>query len=313
MMDITMRSEKVPMITDLDTRFKIMDQFEGYQQVMTLASPPLELVASPEKALEISRIGNDDMAQLCQDHPERFPGFVGIAPMNAVDEAVKEIERLLDLPGALGVLVYSNVNGVPLDHEQFEPFWEIMSRKNKPVWIHPARGMEMADYRTESESMYEIWWSLGWPYETAVAMSRIVFAKILDRYPNLKILTHHGGGMIPFVEGRVGAGWDQLGSRTSHRDYKSLLTELKKRPFDYFKDFYADTATFGSEGALKCALDFYGTDHVLFASDSPFDPEGGSMYIRETIKVIDALNLSEEDRGKIFHGNLERITGVKLT
>lgn len=313
MMDITMRSEKVPMITDLDVRFKIMDMFEDYQQVPTLASPPLELVADPEVAIEVSKIGNDDLADLCDKYPERFPGFVGIAPMNAPEEAVKEIERLLELPGALGVLVYSNVKGVALDHPQFEPFWDIMSKKDKPVWIHPARGTEMADYKTESESEYEIWWSLGWPYETAVAMSRIVFSRILDRYPDLKIITHHGGGMIPFVEGRVGAGWDQLGTRTSHKDYKTLLKELKHRPYDYFRMFYADTATFGSLGALQCALGFYGADHMVFASDSPFDPEGGPMYIRETIKVIERLEITEEEKIRIYHGNLERITGVKFT
>src|SRR5690606_19138848 len=114
----------------------------------------------------------------------------------------------------------------------------------------------------------------------------------MDALPNLKIITHHAGGMVPFFEGRVGPGWDQLGSRTSSVDYRSLLKELKKRPIDYFRDFYADTATFGSKAAIECGLAFFGIDHMLFSSDAPFDPEKGPMYIRETDRKSTRLNSS---------------------
>jgi aminocarboxymuconate-semialdehyde decarboxylase len=106
---------------------------------------------------------------------------------------------------------------------------------------------------------------------------------------------------------RVGPGWDQLGARTSGIDYKSLLKELKRRPVDYFHDFYADTATFGSKPALDCALAFFGIDKMLFSSDAPFDPERGPMYIRETIKCIESMDLSKKDRQKMFHGNAEAL------
>jgi aminocarboxymuconate-semialdehyde decarboxylase len=118
--------------------------------------------------------------------------------------------------------------------------------------------------------------------------------------------------MIPFFEGRVGPGWDQLGKRTSSVDYSVLLKELKKRPLDYFRMFYADTAVFGSDSATRCCLDFFGVDHVVFASDAPFDPEGGPMYIRETIRIIDALDLSDEDRGRIYRDNAVEMLGLSL-
>jgi Amidohydrolase len=113
--------------------------------------------------------------------------------------------------------------------------------------------------------------------------------------------------MIPYFEGRVGPGWDQLGTRTSDEDYTVVLKRLKKRPFDYFKMFYGDTAVFGSLSATRCGLDFFGEDHVLFASDSPFDPEKGPMYIRETIRVIDQLGLSPAQLDKIYRTNAERL------
>jgi predicted TIM-barrel fold metal-dependent hydrolase len=169
----------------------------------------------------------------------------------------------------------------------------------------------MPDYRTEQKSKYEIWWTFGWPYETSTAMARLVFSGIMDRLPDLKVLAHHLGAMIPYFEGRVGPGWDQLGKRTSDEDLTQVLTRLKKRPFDYFKDFYADTAVFGSRPATVCGLDFYGADRVLFASDCPFDPERGPGYIRDTIAIIEGLQLSPGDRDKICFGNAERLLGIK--
>ena len=141
-------------------------------------------------------------------------------------------------------------------------------------------------------------------------MSRLVFSGLFDRHPNLKIITHHMGGMIPYFEGRVGYGWDALGSRTSDEDYVSLLHSMQKRPVDYFRMFYGDTALFGALAGTKCGLDFFGVDHVVFASDVPFEPKPG-LYIRETIRVIESLGLSAEDKDKIYRRNAERI--LKIT
>ncbi len=107
--------------------------------------------------------------------------------------------------------------------------------------------------------------------------------------------------------GRAGT---SLGSVPLTRIISRWLKSLKKRPFDYFKqDFKADTAVFGSRAATVCGLEFYGVDNVVFASDCPFDPEGGTQYIRETIKIIDGLDISKADRDKIYFKNIEKLTG----
>jgi predicted TIM-barrel fold metal-dependent hydrolase len=119
------------------------------------------------------------------------------------------------------------------------------------------------------------------------------------------------GAMVPYFEGRVGPGWDQLGKRTSDEDLTLVLKRLKKRPFDYFKDFYADTATFGARAATVCGLDFYHPDKVLFASDSPFDPEKGPGYIRDTIKVLESIEMPAEAREKICFRNAQKLFGLR--
>src|SRR5208282_255314 len=106
---------------------------------------------------------------------------------------------------------------------------------------------------------------------------------------------------------------DVLGARTTDEDYVSLRKSLKKRPLDYFKqDFYADTAVFGAMPATKCGLEFFPTDKTVFASDCPFDPEKGTMYPRETLRIFESLDLDKQARDKIYYKNLERITGRKL-
>lgn len=312
MVDITRRSEAVPMMTDLDERFRVMDMFEDYCQVLSLASPPLELIKDTAASAELARVGNDGMKELCDRYPERFPGFIASLPMNDPDAAVNETRRVVEELGALGIQVFTNVSGKPLDAGEFRPLFELMAGYNKPVWMHPARGANFPDYLTEDRSLYEIWWTFGWPYETSVALARMVFSKMMQDLPDLKIITHHAGGMVSFFEGRVGPGWDQLGARTSSEDYSKLLGELDLRPVDYFRKFYADTATFGSRAALVCALEFFGIDNMVFASDAPFDPEKGPMYIRETIRAIDSLDISEADRRKIYYENAVRLTGLKI-
>jgi aminocarboxymuconate-semialdehyde decarboxylase len=148
---------------------------------------------------------------------------------------VAEAERAINKLGALGVQIYTNVAGKPLDRPQYLPFWKKMNELAKPVWLHPTRGASVPDYFDEKKSLYEIWWTFGWSYETATAMARLVFSKIMDNHPNLKIITHHFGGIVPMLEGRIGPGWDVLGSRTTDEDYVSLRKSLKKRPLDYFK------------------------------------------------------------------------------
>jgi aminocarboxymuconate-semialdehyde decarboxylase len=223
--------------------------------------------------------------------------------MNHPSEAEKELERATQL-GARGFQIFSNVNGRALDSAESLPLIEEMARRDLVMWLHPARGADFPDYASEDRSKHEIWWTFGWPYETSVAMARLVFAGVFDRWPDFRIITHHMGAMIPYFEGRVGYGWDQLGTRSSD----GAKPDLRRRPFDYFKMFHADTALFGALAATRCGLEFFGADRVLFASDTPFEPSPG-LYIRETIRVIESLGLAEVDKEKIYRGNAERLLG----
>jgi aminocarboxymuconate-semialdehyde decarboxylase len=311
-MSLQKRMSGIPVLVDVDLRLRIMDRYEGYVQVLTLANPPIEVVAGPQLSPELARLANDGMAEIVARHPDRFPGFVASLPMNNPDAALIEIDRAIDQLGATGVQIYTNVAGRPLDEPEYQPIFARMAQRDLPIWMHPARPAGVADYPGEPRSRFDIWWAFGWPYETSAAMARLVFSGLFDRYPDLKIITHHMGAMIPFCEGRLAGGLDQLGSRSDDPDDGAALGRLERRPIDYFRMFYGDTALFGAWHAMESGLAFFGADHVLFGTDMPFDPEQGPGFIRDTIGAMERMRASDEDRAKIYEGNARRLLRLNL-
>lgn len=307
--NIRNRIAGIPAMYDLDVRFRQMDEFgDGYRQVISLPAPPLEDVGPPAVSAECARIANEGLAEIASAHPDRFAGFVAGLPMNDVDAALREIDHACLELGACGVQFYTHVQGGPLDDPRFQPLYARLEELDRMIWVHPSRNASWADYPSEPRSRYEIWWVFGWEYDTAVFMSRLVFSGVLERHPRLKVLVHHGGSMVPHFAGRVGPGWDQLGARTPPDQREDVEhAPLSRRPIDYFRMFYADTALFGAANAIRCSLDFFGVEHLLFASDSPFDPEKGPGYIRATIADIESLNLSAADKQAVYEGNARRL------
>jgi aminocarboxymuconate-semialdehyde decarboxylase len=309
------RVANIPSLVDMDVRFGQMDEFgEDYRQIINIAAPPVEYFGSPAISRELSRIGNESMAELVRSHPDRFAGFTACVPMDDPDAAVVELDYAMTELGALGAQIYTHVGGEAMDAERFDPFYARVAEHGGLLQVHPCRSSAWADYPTEKRSRYEIWWTFGWEYDLSAFMARIVFSGVLERHPSLKMLIHHGGSMVPHFSGRVGPGWDQLGARTPE-DQRADITgyPLTKRPIDYFRMMYADTAMFGAAHALRCSIDFYGVDHVLFASDSPYDPERGPGYIRATIKNLNEIGLDDAEKEAIFSGNVSRLLGLTVS
>ena len=195
-----------PVISDLDARFRMMDRHGDYAQILVLAVPPLEEVDPPQAAAEVARRANEEMAGLVRRFPDRFAGFAAALPLGDVEASLGEIDHAVGELGALGVQFFSNVRGVPLDEPRFDPILTRIEALDRMIWLHPTRDAAWPDYPTERESDFGIWWSLGWPYETAAALSRLVYSGQMDRHPRLRVIAHHGGGMVPHVSARLAMG-----------------------------------------------------------------------------------------------------------
>ena len=306
--NIAKRLRTITKLFDLDARFKEMDTFGDYRQIISLPNPPIEAITTPDVGLQLARIANDAMAELCQKHPERFPTFAAALCLTDVEGSVAEARRAVKDLGAAGVLIYTDIAGEPLDLPKFEPIFAAMAELDTAIWLHPARTAAMTDYPGEPKSRYEMWWCLGWPYDTSVAMIRMVFCGLFDRYPKLKVITHHLGGMIPYYDGRIGPGLQVLGSRTSDEDYSQSFAVIAAAAHGLPARLLWRHRHVRRRRACgtRCGLEFFGADHVVFATDAPLGP------IAPTIKTVEGLGLAAEDRRKIFCGNAERLLRLKF-
>jgi len=287
-----------PAITDLEARRRVTEQFGDYRQVLVLAVPPLEEVGEPAVAAEFARLANVEMAELVAKHPERFVGFAAALPLNGIDESLRELDRAVADMGALGAQLFTNVNGVPLDHERFEPLLARIEAMGRTIWLHPTRDATRADYPSESASDYGLWWSLGWPYETAAALSRLVYSGCLERHPNLRLIAHHGAGMVPHFSSRLAMG----------PGYRQVRDTLPRPPLEYFHRIHGDTALFGAPHAVRCVLDFFGVDHVLFGTDMPLGPPDA---VEKTIADVEGCGLDEAATAAVFAGNARRLLAIQ--
>ncbi len=291
---------------DVEARLRLLDEFGDTQHVLSLANPPLELIASPDKTPEIARMANDALAEICRKHPDRFPTFVASLPLNNVEASLAEIDRAIKQLGARGVQLFTNVAGKPLSAPEYRPIFARMVAHDLPVWIHPMRAAQFSDYASEKASENEIWFSFGWPYETTACMTRLIYSGIFDELPALKIVSHHMGGMIPYFHGKINLGFRQIFFGTPEKNPAAEEAGLRRRPVDYYKMLYADTAL-GEAAPTRCGQAFFGTGHCLFATDAPFDSEQGRGLMRNTIAAVEALEVSKAEKDAIFAGNARKL------
>lgn len=298
---------QLPTLWDTNARLKLMDAFDDYQQVLSLSNPPIEMLGGPDLAPELARIANDGLAELCSKHRERFPCFIASMPMNNIEACLTEIDRSINQLGARGIQLFTNVLGKPLSAPEFRPIFRAMVKHDLPIWIHPIRGPQFSDYAAEQKSEDEIWFTFGWPYETSACVTRLIFSGLYDELPNLKIITHHMGGMIPYFAAKIELGFDQIFNGTSTQNPVAAKAGLKKPVLDYYRMLYADTALNGSENATRCGHNFFGTSRAVFATDAPFDAEQGKALIGSTIKAVRALDIPKSEQDAILGGNARKL------
>jgi len=300
-------AQAVPTLVDLEARFRVMDDTDEYIQVISVASPPIHSIAPPDVAAELCRVANDELAELVLKYPHRFAAGIATLPMNDIDAALKEAQRAIRDLRLRAVELYTDINGQPLDAPQFMPLYEMMAELDQPIFIHPLREMTTPDYAGEKISRYRVWTKLGWPYATALAMTRLVYGGVLEKWPGLKIVTHHCGGLIPFLAGRIDWNDDFNEMCMGHRD-----VYLKEKALNYYRRFYYDTAVNGHTAALQCGRAFAGIDRMVFATDMPFDNQKGRRLIRDTIASVEQMGLSDEEKAKVYRKNAINLLRLPL-
>lgn len=295
-----------PTLINVDKRLALMDEC-GIGLSVLVPLPWLEttpsVYANPSQCAEAARLFNDELAVIVNKRPDRFLG-VALLPTTNPEVMLAELERATRSLKLVGGFFVVGPSVKPPDHPHYEHLYRKAVEMDVPLWIHPSRPPEYPDYVGEKISEYQVWQTLSWLLDSSTAMVRLVFGGIYDRYPGLKLIIHHHGGLVPLFAKRMQYGWDYFEQNTG----KKQPTTISRPYIEHFKKFYCDTATQGHEPLLlKMTYNFFGPDQMLFGSDGPMDATGGRAFTMDARASVEDLELTKLDRQKIFSRNILRL------
>jgi len=284
-----------PQNADPEVRLAIMDRYGIDIQALSQTTPVL-LGLSNEDAAEVCRLSNDDNYKLCKAYPDRFVNICIISLLD-IRSAMKELERSIDELDCRGVTISSSQNGKGLDSPEYFPFYEKVVEHDLPVLIHGTH-WECSPLM-DMDNAWRFLHVFGWDYDGTQALWRLIFGGVIDRYPSLKIVTHHLGNYFPFFVRRIEQNFN-----------KFLSDKLPRHISEYWGNIYGDTAVDGTLGALPCGYAFFGSDRMMYGSDYPFGAEDGEDFIRENLACVKAMYIPEEEKKKILGGNAKRLLKI---
>ncbi|MGH9299293.1 MAG: amidohydrolase family protein, partial [Acidimicrobiales bacterium] len=296
--------DRRPYLYDAEARLRFMDEVGVDTQVLVLVRPPMWLGMPRKVMYSLQASAHDGIAAMVHAHEGRFAG-VAVAPV-VDDEVLKELHRAWDELGLQGVLIFSNIEGRPVDSPEMWPLYDECERAGQPIWIHPQHTEYL--YPWIKESLLDR--SLAWPFDTSLAMARLVYGGVLERHHDLKVVTHHLGGMIPYFGARLEAFDHEIAEYSSLSLTKPNEVQLKKPVGEYFRRFYNDTAVSYSPGTLECGVGYFGSDHVLFGTDFPMGSTSGEQWTRDILRSIADADVTAEVRTKILGGNASEMLGL---
>jgi predicted TIM-barrel fold metal-dependent hydrolase len=283
---------------DPEARLALMEKYGVDMQAISQTAPVV-IGFSPQEAAEICRISNEDNYALCKAYPGKFAN-VCIISLQDMKSAMDELERSVNELDCRAITLGSNQNGKGLDFEEFYPFYEKIIEHDLPIFIHPVQWQSYP-----LVDAFEGWRNmlvLGWPFDTTQAAWRLVLSGTIDRFPQLKVVLHHYGAMLPFFSRRI--------EQNIRMNLKDRLKEGKDIK-EYWKNFYGDTALDGAVASYPVGYAFFGPDRTVYGTDYPFGAESGEDFYRENLAGVKAMNLPAQEMDKIMGGNAKRLLKIQ--
>jgi aminocarboxymuconate-semialdehyde decarboxylase len=271
---------------NIDERLKAMDRCGIEMHVLTLTTPSVEREA-PDFGVKLAKLANDGFSEIVEEHPDRFQAFAAL-PLQSPVEAAEELERSVKELGLKGGTLMTNVNGKPLDLDEFMPVYEKAVKLDVPLFIHPT-----SPINSKAMGEYRLVPIIGFGVDTSVSVLRLVFSGVLKRLPGLKLISSHLGGVYPYLRGRVDTGF---------RAYPECKVNINELPSSYLKKIWVDSIIY-DEDILMSTLAFSGADKVVLGSDHPH--QIGDMA--NAVGRITGLDISDEDKEKILWKNMAEL------
>ncbi|HZW55777.1 MAG TPA: amidohydrolase family protein [Nitrososphaerales archaeon] len=302
------RCKTHPNMIDFDVRLSQMDKYRIAKQI-TCIFPEIDPNRLPttdsNEQLKLCKMINDGMAETMKKGRGRVLAL-GTAPLKAMnDGGLEEMRRAVEELGLRGFMAVTNVGGEPVD--QFTQFWDEANRLGVAVYLHPVDPINSKSRPYEDE--FDLMHVLGWPFETSLAMGRLVLSGTMSRNPNLRVVAHHLGAMIPYFSGRINESYDKDMSfiKSGQKFYKM---KDEKPPIEHFDSFLLDSAIGGSVAAIKCAREVFGAEKIIFGTDYPFGPGDGSIRMARYPSVVEQAGFSASEKQLIFEENASKLLKI---
>ncbi|MDP2744598.1 MAG: amidohydrolase family protein [Dehalococcoidia bacterium] len=295
-----------PHATDPVRRVALLKKYGiDYQVVTLMHNLDCNVLSIPQgKQLKVAQAINDGLAGLMEQSKGKLLGVAAVPLSVLGDGGLKEMERAVKGLGLKGFCLPSNIHGKPIDAPEFGIFWAKAVELGVPVFIHPTNPQDPNSRPYEAQ--YDMTHVFGWPFETVLMLSRLVFSGIMERYPTLNVVSHHlGGGMVPFLFGRIEE------SYISENQERVLGRKLTKPLKELFGRFYYDTAVGGNAAAVKCCYDVFGADRMLLCTDSPHGPKGGEVRLESYPSIVRECGIPKAAVDKILGGNAKKLLKIK--
>ena len=270
---------------DYDLRVKDMSAAGVDLAIVSLTCPNVYW-GGEAVSVEAAMLVNDSMAQGQTAHPDRIRWMASL-PWEYPQRAVRELERAC-AKGAVGVMVLANVAGGHLTDDRFAPIWQAIDRRALPVLVHPTEPPGTPDMDMRKYSLAS---TVGFMFDTTLAIAKMVFDGFLDRYPHLKIIASHAGATVPYLAGRMDRSYEM-----THPGHDAISTA----PSEYLRRICYDAVTYQQE-ALALCVQVGGAENVMYGSDYPHDI--GDM--KGCLQRVDALK--GPTRSAVRSKNAERI------
>lgn len=221
---------------DPEIRLRAMDEVGVGMQLLSYTCPNCYW-AEGSMAETVARVMNDHLAEVCGRWPDRFRGLASV-PLQNVNLALKELDRAVDQLGMVGLILLANVDETPLDDPRFEHFWAAVNDRQLPVLLHPTvpPGIE-----SMGMDQYGLVPSVGFMIDTTLAVARMLYAGVFERYPDWPLIISHAGATLPFISGRL----DQC-----YRFIPDARPRISRPPSEYLKRLYYDTVCYDDQALL---------------------------------------------------------------
>ena len=279
---------RVGKLTQVPLRLADMDAQGVDIQIVSPSPSHYHYWADPDLARELWRLADQGTVAHCAQAPDRLLGL-GLAPLQHPDQLVEALDHALEL-GLKGVEISSHAPGVELSDPRLEAFWARAAATGAIVFLHPF-GCTL-DERLDRWYLSNI---VGQPTENAVALSHLIFAGVLDRHPELKLLASHGGGYLPAYIGRSDHGWK----------VRPEAHDCAEPPSGYLRRIWFDSLVH-DPSVLRNLVDVAGHDHVVLGSDYPFD-----MGVEDPVERLAAAGLPDRVRLAVQGSNAAELFGIK--